>query len=67
MSSDDRDPVITRDHVIETLRHAGVDTDTIDAVLRDLALPARISKVLQHTAHFGITRDTLIDRMGGSP
>lgn len=67
MCSDDRDPIVTRDHVVDTLRHAGVDTETIDVVLRDLALPAPISKVLQHASHFGLTRETLIDRMGGSP
>ncbi|HEY1969965.1 MAG TPA: hypothetical protein VGH89_18570 [Pseudonocardia sp.] len=67
MSSDDQDPLVTRDHVVETLRHAGLDARTINETLSDAVLPARLSKVLQYLTRHGITRESLIERMGGSP
>jgi hypothetical protein len=44
-----------------------VDAETISEALRDFAFPAPLSKVLQHLAHHGITRQSLIERMGDSP
>jgi len=67
MSSDDQNPLISHDVAVETLRHAGVDAETISEAVRDFAFPAPLSKVLQHLAHHGITRQSLIERMGGSP
>jgi hypothetical protein len=67
MSSDDQNPLISHDLAVETLRHAGVDAETISEALRDFAFPAPLSRVLRHLAHHGITRQSLIERMGDGP
>jgi hypothetical protein len=63
----DRDPVVDRAHVAEVLRHVGLDTEQIATVLDDVEFPSRLSHILPQVAKYGISRERLIDRMGGSP
>ena len=57
----DQNPLISHDVAVETLRHIGVDAETISEALRDFAFPAPLSKVLQHLAHHGMARQSLIE------
>jgi hypothetical protein len=57
---------VTRQHVVDVLRTAGLQQEADEA---DRSLPEELD--LERAAHFlqryGITKDVLISRMGGSP
>jgi hypothetical protein len=63
----DDDPVLSREHVEHTLRRVGVEEDRIAAVLEGIEFPSRLSKILPRALQHGISRSSLVDRMGGSP
>jgi hypothetical protein len=55
-----------RQWIIDTLRHLGYDREADEAAQ---ALPAEVSQeeLLRFSDRHAISRDDLIDRMGGSP
>ena len=61
------DPVVERVHVERILHRAGVDEQMIKKTLSGVTFPARISQIAPLLMHLGITRDRLVDGMGGSP
>jgi hypothetical protein len=63
----DRDPLIERANIERMLRRAGADEQKIAAALRGVEFPAQLSRLDRHLSRLGITREHLIDRMGGSP
>jgi hypothetical protein len=63
----DRDPLIERADMERVLHRAGADEQKIAAALRGVKFPAHVSRLAGQLSHLGITRDVLIDRMGGSP
>ena len=65
--ADDRDPVVSRAHVEGILQRVGWTAEEIARVLDDLELPNRFSRVAAKLAQHGITRERLMERLGGSP
>jgi hypothetical protein len=57
---------VTRQHVVEVLRRAGFGqrAEEVAALLPDPVEVERAAAILQP---YGITKDELISRMGGSP
>ena len=53
--------------VLEVLRRTGVDRETIQAVDAALPDPVDVQRDAAVLARYGVTRDLLVDRMGGSP
>ena len=66
-SEGDRDPMVSRAHVEGVLQRAGWTPEDIATELDGLDLPGRLSHITERLGHHGITRDRLMDRMGGSP
>ena len=66
-SAGDRDPIVSRAHVEAVLQRVGWTAEEIETELDGLDLPGRLSRITEHLGHHGITRDRLMDRMGGSP
>jgi hypothetical protein len=62
-----RDPLVERSEIVKILERAGVDEHKIATALRGMKFPDRVSRLEPKLQHLGITRDKLIDRMGGSP
>ena len=62
-----RDPVVERADVVRVLQRAGLDEQDIATALSGVQFPDRVSHIATQLMHLGITRDRLIDRMGGSP
>jgi hypothetical protein len=62
-----RDPVVERAEVVKILRRVGMDEQNITTALSGMEFPDRASHIAPQLVHLGITRDRLIDRMGGSP
>jgi hypothetical protein len=63
----DQSDLRSKAHVIALLRRIGVPEETVtalDAVLDD---PVDLVRDANLLASYGLTRDNLIDRMGGSP
>jgi hypothetical protein len=57
---------ITRDHIVDVLRKEGLP-DVIDEVLRSLPEHVEVKQAELFLARYGVTKDALISRMGGSP
>jgi hypothetical protein len=57
---------VSRDHVRDVLRHARLTPEQERSVLA-LSYPADLEQVLSIFARYGITKDWLISRLGGSP
>jgi hypothetical protein len=57
---------LTRQHVVDTLRRTGFP-EVADEILRLLPDPVDLDHVAKFLEPYGITRDELISRMGGSP
>jgi hypothetical protein len=57
---------IARQQVIDVLRTAGLP-DVADEVVGSLPDPVDYDRAAQFLARYGITKDELISRMGGSP
>ena len=57
---------VSRQLVIDTLRRDGFP-QVADEALRDLPDPVDLEQVYEFGARHGLSRDELMDRMGGSP
>lgn len=57
---------VTREHVLDILAHAHLTREQEQTILA-LSYPADIDQVMAVFARYGITKDALINRMGGSP
>jgi hypothetical protein len=53
--------------VLKVLRRSGVDEETIRALEVALRDPVDIERDANLFGRYGITRDALVNRMGGSP
>jgi len=56
-----------RQHVESVLTRAGMPADRRNAILDQLRFPIQLDALQAVLAPLGITRDALINRMGGSP
>ena len=63
----DRDPLVSRADAVRVLQRVGVSPDKISGLLDGIEFPARVSHLSGRLGHVGITRGSLMDRMGGSP
>jgi len=57
---------VTRQHVVEVLRTAGLP-EVADEANRSLPEELDLERAADFLARYGITKDALISRMGGSP
>ena len=57
---------VTRQHVVEVLRTAGLP-DVADEANQSLPEELDLERAAEFLARYGITKDALISRMGGSP
>jgi len=57
---------VTRQHVVDLLRRTGFP-EAADEAMRVLPDPVDLDEVAAWAAPHGITKDELINRMGGSP
>jgi hypothetical protein len=57
---------VTRQHVVDVLRTAGL-TEAADEADRSLPEQLDLERAEEFLLRYGITRDALISRMGGSP
>ena len=57
---------VTRQHVVEVLRRAGL-WEEAEKAQASLPESADLEEVAKHCAAVGITRDRLINLLGGSP
>ena len=53
--------------VLAVLHRAGIPEDTVQALNAALEDPVDLRRDGNLLARYGITRDSLVDRMGGSP
>jgi hypothetical protein len=58
--------LIAKQEVVEVLRRAGLP-EVADEADRTLPDPVELERAQEFGARYGITRDDLISRMGGSP
>ncbi len=56
----------SRQHLVEILRRTGYP-DLADAALKGLPDPVDLDEAAKFLEPYGITRDVLISRLGGSP
>lgn len=61
------DPVVERAQIVQILERAGVDEQRIATALSGVKFPDHISRLTPQLLRLGITKDRLIDQMGGSP
>ncbi len=57
---------VTRQHVVEVLRTAGLP-EVADEANQSLPEELDLERAAEFLARYGITKDALISRMGGSP
>jgi hypothetical protein len=57
---------VSRQHVVEVLRTAGL-SEVADEANRSLPEELDLERAAEFLARYGITKDALISRMGGSP
>jgi len=57
---------VTRQHVVDVLRTAGL-REVADEATRSLPDQLDLERAAQFLQRYGITKDVLISRMGGSP
>jgi hypothetical protein len=68
MNQFDRDSLIrSKAEVLRVLAHAGVPEDAIAQIAARLPDPVDLNEAGQMLQMYGVTRDALISRMGGSP
>ncbi|TML06926.1 MAG: hypothetical protein E6F94_02145 [Actinobacteria bacterium] len=60
------DTQVTRQHVVDVLSTAGLPEEAEEA-RRSLPDPVDLERAAQFLERYGITKDVLISRMGGSP
>ena len=58
--------LIAKEHVVEVLRKAGLP-EVAEEAERSLPDPVELDRAAEFGQRYGITRDDLISRMGGSP
>jgi hypothetical protein len=58
---------VTRQHVSEVLRRTGFGQDEAEQLASSLPDPVDLDRVAELLLPYGITKDELISRMGGSP
>jgi hypothetical protein len=58
---------VTRQHVIDVLHRTGLSQGEAERVASSLPDPVDLEEVAEHLFPYGITKDELISRMGGSP
>jgi len=58
---------VTEAHALRMLRISGIEPGRAQALIRELTFPAELDDVVVVFARVGITKDSVIDRMGGSP
>jgi hypothetical protein len=58
---------ITKDEARRVMQRAGIPPETIDGLLAELHDPVDFDRDRQALERHGVTRDSLIDLMGGSP
>jgi hypothetical protein len=56
-----------RQHVDSVLTHVGVPKDRRDAILDQIHFPIDLDALQALLAPHGITHESLVNRMGGSP
>jgi hypothetical protein len=57
---------VTREHVVDVLRTAGLQQEA-DEANQSLPEELDLERAAQFLQRYGITKDALISRMGGSP
>jgi hypothetical protein len=57
---------VTKQHVVEVLRTAGM-LEAADAADRSLPEELDFERAAEFLERYGVTKDALISRMGGSP
>jgi hypothetical protein len=57
---------VTRQHVVEILRTTGLP-EAADQAERSLPEEIELERAAEFLGRYGITKDALISRMGGSP
>jgi len=57
---------VTRQHVVDVLRTAGLP-EAADEANRSLPEEIDLERAAEFLGRYGITKDVLISRMGGSP
>jgi hypothetical protein len=57
---------VTREHVVDVLRTAGLQQEA-DEANQSLPEELDLERAAQFLQRYGITKDVLISRMGGSP
>ena len=57
---------VARQHVVDVLRTAGLP-QVAEEASRSLPDPVDVERAAQFLQRYGITKDVLISRMGGSP
>lgn len=62
-----RDETLTRDETLAMLSRFDIRGGRVDEMLTGLEFPVSKAALYRHLAPYGITRDALIDEMGGSP
>ena len=60
-------PMITRADAIWVLGHAGFDVADLADLLDDVDFPTTLDDVMARGQRRGITRNALVERLGGSP
>jgi hypothetical protein len=55
---------VSREHVKQVMARVGIPDDQCEVLLDKLTYPADIDDVMRT---FGLNRDQLVNRMGGSP
>ena len=58
---------ITKAEALNVLRRVGIPAETIASILIELSDPIDLDRDQAVLARYGITREYLVDRMGGSP
>jgi hypothetical protein len=58
---------VTREHLSDVLRRAGFRPDEAERVAASLPDPVDLDQAAEVLLSYGITKDELISRMGGSP
>lgn len=57
---------VTKQHIVDVLRRAGLSQEA-EQLVASLPDPVDADEAAQLCSRYGITKDMLIDRMGGSP
>jgi hypothetical protein len=63
----DRQHTISKEEAMKVLGRAGVPAEVIDEIAAQLEDPVDLDRHSSLFLRYGITRDILADRMGGSP